>query len=245
VPSLTPSRPGLCIEFDEGNECLENNGDHNYSDDEKIEYILNYNEEDQAKTFEYVPDILPECMVLSLLDTSQTTTSENNVTDNVFDIDQVPVPQNIDDILLAMVSTNSMDNTNIASDQNNFDNSLLRKTKKTATSIARMTNMGTKKAGKIDKKSIGNITTTDYIDEEARKKALAKARVDRCRAKKKETEKQALMRKEFLEKENQKLEEKIDNLTKEHDIMLNIFRAHGQAQPEALMTIMSVELGLI
>jgi len=242
---LTPSRPGLCIEFDEGNECLENNGDHNYSDDEKIEYILNYNEEDQAKTFEYVPDILPECMDLSLLDTSQTTTSENNVTDNVFDIDQVPVPQNIDDILLAMVSTNSMDNTNIASDQNNFDNSLLRKTKKTATSIARMTNMGTKKTAKIDKKSMGNITTTDYIDEEARKKALAKARVDRCRAKKKENEKQALKRKEFLEKENQKLEEKIDNLTKEQDIMLNIFRAHGQAQPEALMTIMSVELGLI
>jgi len=242
---LAPSRPGLCIEFDEGNECLENNGDHNYSDDEKIEYILNYNEEDQAKTFEYVPDILPECMDLSLLDTSQTTTSENNVTDNVFDIDQVPVPQNIDDILLAMVSTNSMDNTNIASDQNNFDNSLLRKTKKTATSIARMTNMGTKKAAKIDKKSMGNITTTDYIDEEARKKALAKARVDRCRAKKKENEKQALKRKEFLEKENQKLEEKIDNLTKEQDIMLNIFRAHGQAQPEALMAIMSVELGLV
>jgi len=242
---LTPSRPGLCIEFDEGNECLENNGDHNYSDDEKIEYILNYNEEDQAKTFEYVPDILPECMDLSLLDTSQTTTSENNVTDNVFDIDQVPVPQNIDDLLLAMVSTNSMDNTNIASDQNNFDNSLLRKTKKTATSIARMTNMGTNKTAKIDKKSMGNITTTDYIDEEARKKALAKARVDRCRAKKKENEKQALKRKEFLVKENQKLEEKIDNLTKEQDIMLNIFRAHGQAQPEALMAIMSVELGLV
>jgi len=242
---LTPSRPGLCIEFDEGNECLENNGDHNYSDDEKIEYILNYNEEDQAKTFEHVPDILPECMDLSLLDTSQTTTSENNVTDNVLDIDQVHVPQNIDDILLAMFSTNSMDNTNIASDQNNFDNSPLRKTKKTATSIARTTNMVTKKAGKIGKKSMGNITTTDYIDEEARKKALAKARVDRCRAKKKENEKQALERKEFLEKENQYLEEKIDNLTKEQDIMLNIFRAHGQAQPEALMTIMSVELGLI
>merc|ERR1719334_1567742 len=228
-----------------GNECLENNGDHNYSDDEKIEYILNYNEEDQAKTFELVPDILPECMDLSLLDTSQTTTSENNATDNVFDMDQVPVPQNIDDLLLAMVSTNSMDNTNIASDQNNVDNTLLRKTKKTATSIARMANMCTKKTAKIDKKSMGNITTTDYIDEEARKKALAKARVDRCRAKKKENEKQALMRKEFLEKENQKLEDEIDNLTKEHDIMVKIFRAHGQAQPEALMAIMSVELGLV
>merc|ERR1719481_1516805 len=142
-------------------------------------------------------------MDLSLLDTSQTTTSENNVTDNV--LDQVHVPQNIDDILLAMVSKNSMDNTNIASDQNNFDNSLLRKTKKTATSIARMTNMGTKKAAKTDKKSIGNITTTDYIDEEARKNALAKARVDRWRAKKRETERLALKRKEFLEKENQLL----------------------------------------
>jgi len=240
VPQLTPSRGCLCIGFDEGNECLENNGDHIDSAEEKIEYILNYNDETQAETFENVPDAPSECRDLSFLDAIPMTTSETNVTDNAIDINQVPIPQNIDDLLISMFSSNTLDNTNITPDQNNMANCLLRQTKKTATSITK-----TKKTIKVNQNSTRNITANDNIDEETRKKAMAKARVDRCRAKIKERNKKNLERKELLKKENQKLEDKVDKLTKEYEFVWKIIEAHGQAQPDALMTIMSLELGLI
>jgi len=241
VPQLTPSRGRLCIGFDEGNECLENNGDHNDSAEEKIEYILNYNDETQAETFENVPDAPSECRDLSFLDAIPMTTSETNVTDNAIDLNQVPIPHNIDDLFLSMlVSSNTLENTNITPDENNIGNCLLRQTKKTATSITK-----TKTTIKVNKNSARNITANDNIDEETRKKAMAKARVDRCRAKTKERNKKTLERKALLEKENQKLEHKVDKLRKEYEFVWKIMEAHGQAQPDALMTIMSMELGLI
>jgi len=240
VPQLTPSRGRLCIAFDEGNECLENNGDHNDAAEEKIEYILNYNGEAQAETFENVPDAPSECIELSFLDAIPMTTSETNVTDNAIDINQVPIPQNIDDLVLSMFSSNTLDNTNITPDQNNIGNCVLRQTKKTETSITK-----TKKTLKVDQNSTRNITANDNIDEETRKKAMAKARVDRCRAKMKDRNKKTLERKELLKKENQKLEDKVDKLTKEYEFVREIVEAHEQAQPDAHMTIMSMVLGFI
>jgi len=240
VPQLTPSRGRLCIAFDEGNECLENNGDHNDAAEEKIEYILNYNGEAQAETFENVPDAPSECIELSFLGAIPMTTSETNVTDNAIDINQVPIPQNIDDLVLSMFSSNTLDNTNITPDQNNIGNCVLRQTKKTETSITK-----TKKTLKVDQNSTRNITANDNIDEETRKKAMAKARVDRCRAKMKDRNKKTLERKELLKKENQKLEDKVDKLTKEYEFVREIVEAHEQAQPDAHMTIMSMVLGFI